>query len=351
MKSGKVVQFLLDHNKTQSEIYCSPDATLARRQYRAVHPTEIAALKCMDGRLNLPLITKTPWGIIQPFRNVGGAFDFGWPFFGQLIQDWVGYSVEKARDCLLLVTYHWSKGDPHRGCKGFEYDVEAAKQHTRGLKEQAERIFGTHHSVVYPIQIGVETDEDALTLHGRDGKTLCLADVKNVSPESLRILIEQLFPDMKPRMLADLLPLLLGNIEHIAEIRKSKRPIKAVQHGEDTIALGRGFSWLHIPNKALIVGPYSYDVGQPIATAARIVLDNLTSGRISKKDGAVLIVSALYRESIGPERLAAAEKAQSLSRFAMQTIRREVPQLIDHLSLLVGTVDSNTMLFTEIEST
>lgn len=139
MARKKIAQFLLKHNKSQSEIYSSPDETLARRQYRALHPTEIAALKCMDGRLNLPLMTKTPWGIIQPFRNVGGIFDFGWPFFGQLIQNWIGYSVEKARDCLILVTYHWSKGDPHRGCKGFGYDVARARAYSR-----IERAGGAH---------------------------------------------------------------------------------------------------------------------------------------------------------------------------------------------------------------
>jgi hypothetical protein len=347
MKSKKIVRFLLDHNRKQSEIYTNPDATLARRQYRAEHPTEIAALKCMDGRLNLPIITKTPRGIIQPFRNVGGYFDFGWPFFGQLIQDWVGYSVEKARNCVILVTYHWSKGDLHRGCKGFGYDLEAAKRHTKKLREQAERIFGKSHGVVYPIQVGVETDEDALVLHAKDGSQLDLATIKETTPEKLRVMVEKLYPDMKPRVIDDLIPLLLGNIKHIAEIRKAKRPIRDVVHGEDTIALGRGFSWLHIPNKALIVGPYSYDLAQPIVTAAKIVLDNLNEGRIKKQDGAVLMVSALYRETIGPERLAAIEKANSLARFALDTIKREVPELFRHLSILVGTVNASSMLFTE----
>lgn len=200
---------------------------------------------------------------------------------------------------------------------------------------------------MYPIQIGVETDEDALLLHGKDGRTLNLADMAHAPKEKIRVMLERLYPDMKPKMKDDFVPLVMGNIEHIAEIRKSKRPIKAIEHGEDTIALGRGFSWLHIPNKALIVGPFSYDLSEPIATAAKIVLHNLNTGRIPKKDGAVLIVSALYHESDGPERLAAVEKAESLSRFAMMTIQREVPKLVPSLSLLVGTVNSDTMLFTE----
>jgi hypothetical protein len=348
MSNSEIIKFLLGHNKSQSEIYCSPDETLARRKYRVVHPTEIAALKCMDGRINLPYITKMPSGIIQPYRNVGGKFDFGWPYFGQLIQDWVAYSVSKGRDCLLLITYHWSKSDRHRGCKGFDYCVKASQKHTADLRAQAERIFGKNHLVVYPIQIGIETDEDALVIHGSNGKILELSDLtdKNTTPENLRVMIERLFPDMKKIMVDDMVPLLLGNLQHITEIRKTKRPVKEVEHGEDTIALGRGFSWLHIPNKALIVGPFSYVVSEPIATAAKIILDNLKRGRIPKKDGAVLMVSALCRETAGPERLAAVEKADSLGKLGLETIKKEVPELVPHLKILVGTVDSNTMLFT-----
>lgn len=343
---SKVAQFLLEHNRRQSATYVSPDATLARRMYRSKHPTEIAALKCMDGRLNLPVITETPPGIIQPFRNVGGRFDFGWPFFGQLIQEWVEYAVKRGRDCIILITYHWSKGDPHRGCKGFDYCVENAQGHTAWLKAQAERIYGAGHSVVYPIQVGVETDEDALVLHGANGEVLDLSAVKETNPDELRITVKRMFPGMRKQMIDDLMPLILGNLHHIGKLREKPREFKEYFHGEDTIALGRGFSWLHIPNKALIVGPFSYDLATPIVTAAQIVYDNLESGRIPKDDGAVFMVSALSRELIGPEGMAAREKAKSLADFGVASIRAKVPELMPHLDVLVGVVDGNTMLFT-----
>ena len=47
----------------------------------------------MDGRLNLALMTETPPGIVQPFRNIGGKFDLGWPYFGILMREWVDYAV------------------------------------------------------------------------------------------------------------------------------------------------------------------------------------------------------------------------------------------------------------------
>lgn len=345
MNNGDIIKFLLKHNKARSEEYCSPDQALARRKYRASHPTEIAALKCMDGRINLPLITEVPWGIIQPFRTLGGKFCLGWPYFGELVQDWTGYAVSKGRDCLLLVTYHWSKGDHHRGCKGFGYDLDFSRKYTAGIVKDAEYIYGGNHSVVYPIQVGIETDEDSLVLHGKGGKVLDLSKLEDEDSEKIRAKVELLFPDMKPSMIRDLMPLVCGNIHHIKEIRRAKRPVRDVQHGEDTVALGRGFSWLHLPNRALIIGPYSYDLANPIANAASIVLDNLEKGRIPKRKGVVFMVSALYRDPVGPSKRAAVVKARSMAKFAQEVISQEVPKLVPSVRFLVGTLDNNTMRF------
>ncbi len=75
MPNRNLIEFLLNHNKKQSTLFCDPDAVLSRNQYRSRHPTNVAAMKCMDGRLNLSIMTQTPHGIIQPFRNLGGVFD------------------------------------------------------------------------------------------------------------------------------------------------------------------------------------------------------------------------------------------------------------------------------------
>lgn len=345
--SSAIIDFLIQRNREQSAIFSSPDVTLARRQYREIHPTEIAALKCMDGRLNLPFITHTPMGIIQPFRNIGGQFDVGWPFFGELLNDWVHYAISRGRNCVVLVTYHWSAGDTHRGCKGFGYDTEAAQAYTQKLRSQIESVFGAAHAVVYPILVGIETDSDALVLHGTKGQVLDLAK-DQLKDEALRVRLQQLYPDMRWGMLNDLLPLLNGNLEHIAQIRDSKRPIAEAEHKEQILAIGRGFDWLHLPNKALIIGPFSYNLGQPIATAAKILLDNLTAGRIPKKEGVALLTSGAYRDAAGPEKYLAMEKAKSLSNFAQETIRTEVPDLLPYLHVLAGVVDLNTRYFTPL---
>jgi hypothetical protein len=59
------IEWLKQHNAVYSQAYCSPDQELSRQLYLAQHPTRIAAFKCMDGRINLPIVTSKPFGIID----------------------------------------------------------------------------------------------------------------------------------------------------------------------------------------------------------------------------------------------------------------------------------------------
>jgi len=342
-----LVEFLTERNKEQSKTYTSSDAVLWRQQYRAKYPTEIAALKCMDGRLNLALMTETPPGIIQPFRNIGGKFDLGWPFFGVLMREWVEYALSRGRDCMVLVTYHYSKGDSHRGCKGFGYDTKAAIANAEALRAKFEDVFGSSHQIVYPIVVGIETDSDSLVLHGTNGDKFDLSGHLELSEKELRQKLVELFPDMRERFRLDLIPLLLGNQRHIKKVIAENRTILDSEHREQILGIGRGFDWLHLPNKALLVGPYSYDLRAPISTTAAILLDNLKNGRIPKEEGVVVVTSAVYR-SQGPEKLLAKEKARSLATFALDAIEKDVPELMPYLKSVVGTVDMSTRAFEQM---
>ncbi|MEI6478065.1 MAG: hypothetical protein WCO52_03700 [bacterium] len=336
---------LLTLNKEQSALFCSPDAHNARRLYRAKHPTAVAAFKCMDGRLNLSVITKTQAGLIQPFRNLGGKFDLGWPYFGKMVKDWVDSSISQGRDCLILVTYHFSKGDTHRGCRGFNYDVDKAQESTSHLKKQVEDIFGSHHSVIYPIQVGIETDEDALLIHGENGEILDLGKESDLSESDLLIRLAKLFPSMKQRVRQDLLRLLVGNQRHIHDIREENRPIADAEHKEWVLAVGRGFDWLHTLNTALIVGPYSPDLADPIRVAAGLLWDNIASGRIPKTTEMVLLASSPSYELGGTEWQIAVEKSNFMAHFAMDVVAEHAPELAKIIKPVVGVVDMHTLLF------
>jgi len=318
----------------------SPEAGLARRRHQANHPTAIAVLTCMDGRINIPVATQTPTGILMPFRNLGGMFDLGWPHLGEVLAHHVQRMTSAGRRVLLIITYHWSKGDPHRGCAGFHFDTEAAKTHTGAIRRQVERVFGPGHDSVYPLVCGFETDDEALVVHGPDGAVLDLGALAPDQALPLGPRLDILLPDMPVPMRADLAALLEGNRRHIAGVRAAaalgERRLD-VEHREWMICIGRGFDFLHTPNQALIIGPYSPDLADPIRKAAGILDGNMQAGRIPD-DGFLLLASAPYYE-IGVDRARAELKARFLSALAAEVIEADRPALAAKMTRRTAILD------------
>lgn len=298
----------------------------------------------MDGRLNLAVYTNTPPGIIQPFRNIGGRFDLGWPFFQEVTKSHVNYALSRGRRSLFLVTYHFAKGDSHRGCAGWKYDTHAARDAAEKLAAQTEAVFGTSPRVVYPIVVGVETDEEGLLLHGKEGLVL---DISNLSsPDGIEEQIHLLYPDMDEQMARDLLPLLVGNWEHVRDLRTSHRPPIDLEHREQIIAVGRGFDWLHLPNKALIIGPYSHEWPDAVSTAGKIILGNLEAGRIPRSEGVLLLISTLSRDEEGSFGWnMAQEKSKYLRRIAESILGERTPELKELLRVFAGVTFADTRKF------
>ena len=330
------IEWLLDLARRHSASYCSPESFLARERYLAEHPSAIVVLKCMDGRINIPVATNTPPGIIQPIRNLGGMFNLGWPHLGEVLANYVHERVSTGRRVLMLITYHFSRGDEHRGCAGFCFDTEAAKAHTYAIKKQVEHVFGSGHGTVYPIVCGFETDEDALILHGTNGESLDISRLVREDGDTLGLRLEALYPDMPNQVRQDLLPLVLGNIDHIAEVKRAARALD-IEHREWMICVGRGFDFLHMPNLALIIGPYSPDLADPIRQAAGIIENNMRAGRIPD-DGFLLLASAPYVE-IGVDRARAELKSRFLSQFAAEVIRTEHPELASRMFMQTAVLN------------
>jgi hypothetical protein len=230
------IDWLFDLARRHSAEFVSSESQLARSRYLAEHPTAIMALKCMDGRINIPVATQTPKGIVQPFRNLGGMFHLGWPHLGEVLAEYVQAVVSRGRRALALVTYHFSKGDVHRGCAGFNFDTAAARAHTFEIRRQMEQVFGLRHATVYPVVCGFETDEDALMLHDADGGVLNLAEIPPKDAPSLRVELERRFPDMPEQVCYDLAPLIEGNVHHVAEVRASSRELD-IEHREWMICI------------------------------------------------------------------------------------------------------------------
>ncbi len=299
----------------------------------------------MDGRVNQTIMTKVPIGIIRSHSNIGGKFDMGWHYFGNLMRKWVEYSMSKNRNCVVMSTYHFSKGDHHRGCAGFGYDTEAAKLHTRNLMTDLIEVFG--NDIFYAIQVGVETDEDALIIHGDDGSVLNLAEENIMSKEELFFKLRTLFPRMKENVVWDLVPIFAGNQQHIEEVRLSQRPIISLDHTEQVLCVGRDFDWLEAPNKALIVGPYSFNIGGPIEVAAKVLLSNILNSRITKDEGIQVITSAVCDPDMDFRYKQATFQAKALATYTMEVIETRVPELLEFLcdKPLVGVLNYNTYKF------
>ncbi|MDO9114438.1 MAG: carboxysome shell carbonic anhydrase [Polaromonas sp.] len=323
-------EWLLELDRRYSVAFTSPEMFLARERYLAQHPSDIVVLKCMDGRINIPIATNTPPGIITPIRNLGGMFNLGWPHLGEVLANHVHGVVSAGRRVLILITYHFSKGDKQRGCAGFGYNTEAAIAHTYGIKKQVEHVFGHGHGTVYPIVCGFETDDDALILHGETGELLDVGKLTQRDMETLELRLEKLFPDMPGQVRRDLLPLIHGNKAHVADIKLTSRALD-IEHREWMMCVGRGFDFLHMPNLALIIGPYSPDLADPIRKAASIIEANMKAGRIPD-DGFLLVSSSPYSE-LGVDRARAQLKASFLAKFAANVIHEEFPNLAGKMTV------------------
>jgi hypothetical protein len=334
------IAWLFDLADRHSAAFRGPEAALARARYLAEHPTAIAVLKCMDGRIDISVATGTPVGILRPFRNLGGMFDLGWPHLGEVLANHVQRMIGQGRRVLLLITYHFSRGDPRRGCAGFGYDTRAAIAHVRQIRRQVEAVFGAGHASVYPLVCGFETDEEALIVHGAEDETLDLAALPPADRPRLEALLARMLPDMAAGVRWDLLPLLRGNLSHIETVRDAARRGARqldIDHREWAICLGRGFDFLHTPNTALIIGPYSPDLAEPIRTAAGIIASNMAQGRIGE-DGFLLLASAPFEE-IGPDRARAELKSRFLARFGAAVIEAAHPALASKMHVRAAVLD------------
>jgi len=339
------IDWLFELNRTHSAHFCSPETALARQRYLAEHSTLILALKCMDGRLHLPHATRTPIGIIRPFRNLGGIFHLGWPYLGEMLGDAVDEAVSQGRRVMIIITYHYSKGSKGRGCAGFNCDKDAAMAHAQGIRAQVESTYGHGHQTVYPVVCGFETDHDTLILHGQNEQALDLSQVVEDSPLEVLQQLSSLYPDMPGQIRQDLLPLVLGNIHHTRAIGQTQRELD-IEHREWIICVGRGFDFLHVPNVALIIGPFSPDLSHPIRLAASIIRNNMESGRIPD-DGFLLLASTPYDE-VGTDHARAEIKARFLAEFASGVIRQSQPELAARMTTGTAVLNWQTRLLEPI---
>ncbi len=310
-------QRLLTINEAASAAFI--DAEAARRRAWATHPTRLACVKCMDGRIHMPSLTGAPIGMIKPLRAMGGRFEAFWPSFLGRVRAWVDRALSHGARAAMMVSYHHSDSELHLGCSGWAYDTAAARAHATRLADELAWVFGDALSTVV---LGIETDNDVLTLHGeRDisGRALIGADEGDVLAA-----LEAGLPGIPPDVRRDLAPLMLGNARRVAELARAPRTRAELGHHERVLAVGQGFDWLAQENTALVVDDADPAFAEAVRVAAGILAKNLE--RAGDGGAATILVSVPYAAP-GIDRRQAVARARGLLRFAEQMVAEAEPTL------------------------
>lgn len=311
-------QRILDINAAQSALYVADEG--ARSRYWAKHPTFFACIKCMDGRVLFPSMTKTPVGIVKPFRAIGGKFNVWWPSFMGRVRHWVEKAMVQGSRSFLFVTYHFSASDAHLGCAGWSYDTAATRAHAEKLRDEISYVFGEQITAVVA---GVETDRDTLVLHGPQGDVSGASLISNTG-EEIRETVRAAFPEMDPHTVEDLIPFLAGNAARVKELMEAPRAHAEKGHNERVIAIGQGFDWLAEANLALIINDADPNLAESIRVAGSLIQKNLP-GAAAGDDATIL--SCIPYHQPGIDYRQAAARAKGLRKFAEQVIRESYPDL------------------------
>jgi hypothetical protein len=306
-------------NAEQSKLYVNEEA--ARRRYWAKHTTFFACVKCMDGRVLFPSMTKTPIGIVKPFRAIGGKFSIWWPSFLGRVRHWVEKGMLQGSRSAMFVTYHFSASDTHLGCAGWKYDTKAARAHAEQLQRDLSYVFGEQLTAIVA---GVETDMDTLILHGPNGD-VSGATVASMSEEEILAELHKAFPNMDAQVAGDIVPFLMGNAVRFRELKEAPRELHEMGHNERVIAIGQGFDWLADANVALIINDADPNLADSIRVAGSLIEKNLVGA--AEDDHATICTSIPYQEP-GMNYRQAVARAVGLRAFAERVLTESAPSLM-----------------------
>jgi len=325
---------------TINQDYCREFRRQAQRLNAEIlkHPTKILVFKCMDGRILFSSFTETPLGYLRNFRNLGGQFNMGWKGLKEALTGTVQKLHDEGRGCLAIVTYHYSKGDIKRGCAGYKYDVKASIDGAMQFKKQIKDAYRELPYHIFPIVVGIETDEESLKLHNGNGEFFDLATVDpDITDDEMFDKLLALYEYIPGSVLADLNPLLMGNVRHTNKIKLSNRPIAEMEHGEWLVGAGgaTAYEWLHVPNAALLVGQYNPNIERPIAEALHVIKNGWHPGKKFLYMSAASYGGNNHPSLVMPE-------VRYYSRIIHETAEKFFPELLPDMYPVRALVDAYT---------
>lgn len=310
----------------QSELFQLDEAQ--RRRYFERHPTYFGCLKCMDGRVEFPAMTKTARGIVKPYRAIGGKFELFWPAFQSSVAFWVKHAITHDAHSCMFVTSHFCSLKHELGCKGWHNDHAAAREHMERLARQMGEDFGEQ---LVAIPSSVDTAYDNLVLHGPKGE-VSGESLRGLDIDAIRQEVRRAFPDMTEQVIKDLAPFLLGNAERVAELKASPRSIKEMEHDERVIAIGEGFDGLAAENFALMNSDVNPNLDAAVVLAAKMI--EMKVAKRSSDQQATIFTNIYYGKSKGilsslpgMDKKCAIRRSSGLQEFAQMHIRQHCPSL------------------------
>jgi hypothetical protein len=311
----------------------------------------------MDGRVNFQRITGILPLLMIPNRNIGGIYSVDWPLFLNKMNRYEDQAHVDRVFAGMIITYHYSDSECDKPpserelcCSGFNQNTDDAIAHMCHFRRQVEFCFGGR---IWPIVIGIETDHEAIIVHGTDFKrTVKVTDLLNEDidgiffADKLARMLQDILPGFPKKVCWDLVPLLVGNIRHVRKIRIEGIHRNPPKHKEVGVGVGVGFEWF--PEGLLFaIGPCDPMLARPIVKAVGIVCNNMRSKRVP--ENGVLLISAPYYRDVDLN--CAIAEACGLGQLAQSAIAdSEFAHMVDILKPLVVATDMRNRRIHRIEN-
>jgi hypothetical protein len=273
-------------------------------------------------------MTKTARGLVKPYRAIGGKFELFWPAFQSSVAWWVKHAItHDAHSCIFVTSHHCSLKH-ELGCKGWNYDHAAAREHMEKLARQMGEDFGEQ---LVAIPTSVDTAFDNMVLHGPRGE-ISGESLQGRDIDGIRSEIRRVFPDMHQQIVNDLAPFLEGNAARVAELKANPRSFNELEHDERVIAIGEGFDGLAADNFALMNSDVNPNLDAAVVLAAKMIEAKMASR--SSREQATIFTNIFFGKTKGilsslpgMDRKCAIRRSRGLQEFAQMHIRKHCPSL------------------------
>ncbi len=326
-----------------------------RRYFDTRYNISVMAIKCMDGRADFTEATGAPFAWVYPVRTIGGMIDIGWPAFKPHFERRVRIAGERKKSLLMPVTYHFSALGKDFSCKGYDYDTAKAVVGQTAVRDQFDRVTRTLFieggvRQVYTVLVGINTDDRSIILHGNKGETLetnILVQHSEIESEALlRERLPKLYPEMPTGMIQFLTDRMVYNRTLVMRKRTEKVSSEDLDHNEWILAVGNRFDYIRTWNSAIKIKSWDPNFIKTCMSGAHIIFENIEEGRVSKKDGVVLLVNESFDRDTQhyDDWRAAEESARWMYREVSEAIISEFPTLREYMHPLVGIVSTERRL-------